>query len=290
LAIEHRIVNSGFARLLLATEHTEFDQGAEALALALAHRCGLPLAIVLPLLSNPEYEEIAPQLAQRAENEAGAKLQALRQMAQAAGVTVQTRARRGPEPYREIVDEARERGSDLIVIRRRGKRGLLANLLVGEMVRNVVAHAPCSVLVTPQGASMWSRRVLAALDPQTSDLTPVSAAAAIAAQCELPLSLLCVTGAAVDAVYAAEQALQRAASATRAVGVAADSLQRSGRPHEQIIAAAQQTGADLLVIGRHGDDVVSRAWLGGVAQKVIGLAEMPVLVCVDGRSQSKGDS
>lgn len=283
-------MNSGFARLLLATEHTEFDQGAEALALALARRCGLPLAIVLPLLSNPEYEEIAPQLAQRAENEAGAKLQALRQMAQAAGVTVQTRARRGPEPYREIVDEARERGSDLIIIRRRGKRGLLANLLVGEMVRNVVAHAPCSVLVTPQGASMWSRRVLAALDPQTSDLTPVSAAAAIAAQCELPLSLLCVTGAAVDAVHAAEQALQRAASAARAVGIAADSLQRSGRPHEQIIAAAQQTGADLLVIGRHGDDVVSRAWLGGVAQKVIGLAEMPVLVCVDGRSQSKGDS
>lgn len=284
-------MNSGFARLLLATEHTEFDQGAEALALALARRCGLPLAIVLPLLSNPEYEEIAPQLAQRAENEAGAKLQALRQMAQAAGVTVQTRARRGPEPYREIVDEARERGSDLIIIRRRGKRGLLANLLVGEMVRNVVAHAPCSVLVTPQGASMWSRRVLAALDPLTSDLTPVSAAAAIAAQCELPLSLLCVTGAAVDAVHAAEQALQRAASAARAFGVAADSLlQRSGRPHEQIIAAAQQTGADLLVIGRHGDDVVSRAWLGGVAQKVIGLAEMPVLVCVDGRSQSKGDS
>jgi len=55
-------------------------------------------------------------------------------------------------------------------------------------------------------------------------------------------------------------------------------VERSGRPHEQILAAAKELGADLLVIGRHGDDAAARAWLGGVAQKVIGLAERPVLV------------
>ena len=271
-----------FARPLLATEHTEYDSGSEPLAIALAAKCGAPLAIVLPLLSNPEYEEVAPQLAQRAEAEAAVKLQALRQMALAAGVAVELHARRGPEPYREIVDEARERGSDLIVIRRRGKRGLLANLLVGEMVRNVVAHAPCSVLVTPRGAPMWSRRVLVALDPHTSDLTPVTTAAAIAAVCALPLTVVCVTGPAADAMEQAEKALQRAWSAARGFGIAVDGLVRIGRPHEQLIASAKQTGADLLVIGRHGDDSLSRAWLGGVAQKVIGLAEVPVLVCVKG--------
>ena len=44
-----------FARLLLATEHTEFDRGSETLALALARQAGLPLAVVLPVLSNPEF-------------------------------------------------------------------------------------------------------------------------------------------------------------------------------------------------------------------------------------------
>ncbi len=271
-----------FARPLLATEHTEHDSGSEALALALAGRCGAPLAIVLPLLSNPEFEEVAPQLAQRAETEAAAKLQALRQMAQAAGVSVELRARRGPEPYREIVDEAGERGSDLIVIRRRGKRGLLANLLVGEMVRNVVAHAPCSVLVTPRAAPMWSRRVLVALDPHSSDLSPVKTAAAIAAVCALPLSVVCVAGPAADAMQQAEKALQKAWSAARGSGVRVDGLVRIGRPHEQIVAVTRECGADLVVIGRHGDDTLSRAWLGGVAQKVIGLAEVPVLVNVTG--------
>lgn len=269
-----------FVRPLLATEHTEFDSGSEPLAFAVAAKCGAPLAIVLPLLSNPEYEALAPQLAQRAEAEAATKLQALREMAQAAGVTAQLRARRGPEPYREIVDEAAERGSDLIVIRRRGHRGLLANLLIGEMVRNVVAHAPCSVLVTPRGAHMWSRRVLVSVDPQSNDFTPVSTAAAIAAACGLPLSIMSVTDAAADAMQHAERALQHAWTTARAFGVPADGFVRIGRPHQQILSAAQQSGADLLVIGRHGDDTLSRAWLGGVAQKVIGLADLPVLVSV----------
>ncbi len=275
-----------FARPLLATEHTEYDSGSEPLALALASRCGAPLAIVLPLLSNPEYEEVAPQLVQRAEAEAAGKLQALRRMAEAAGVAVELRARRGPEPYREIVDEATERGSDLIVIRRRGKRGLLANLLLGEMVRNVVAHAPCSVLVTPRAAPMWSRRVLVALDPHAADLAAVNMAAAVAAACALPLSVVCVAGVSSDAMQQAEAALQRAWTAARGAGVPVDGLVRIGRPHEQIVASARQSGADLLVIGRQGDDTLMHAWLGGVAQKVIGLADMPVLVCI--KSTPKG--
>ena len=132
----------------------------------MAQHCGLPLAAVLPIVSNPEYEALAPQLAAHTEAQAGQRIQALLGDAQRAGVVLELQTRRGPEPYREIVDEARERHTDLIVIRRRGKRGLLANLLVGDMVRNVVAHAPCSVLVVPRASQMWSRRVLVALDPQ----------------------------------------------------------------------------------------------------------------------------
>lgn len=273
-------MSNAFSHLLLATEHSEQDTGAEALAFAMAQRCGLPLAVVLPIVSNPEYEALAPQLAAHTEAQAGQRIQALLADAQRAGIVLELQTRRGPEPYREIVDEARERGADLLVIRRRGKRGLLANLLVGEMVRNVVAHAPCSVLVVPRTSRMWSRRLLVAMDPSTADMAPVAAAAAVAAECGLPLSVLCVTEPAADAMQIAERALQQAWSAARAFGVAVDAVTRVGRPHEQIVAAAQQLGADLIVIGRHGGDSLKRAWLGGVAQKVIGLAEVPVLVAV----------
>ncbi|MDE1948412.1 MAG: universal stress protein, partial [Burkholderiales bacterium] len=102
----------------------------------------------------------------------------------------------------------------------------------------------------------------------------------VAAECGLPLTVICVTEPAAEAMQRAERALQNAWTAARGHGVAIDALMRIGRPHEQIVAAAQELGADLVVIGRHGDDKLGQAWLGGVAQKVIGLADRPVLVSV----------
>ncbi len=267
-----------FSRLLLATEHSEQDEGAEVMAFALAQRCGLPLRAVLPITSNPEFEAIAPQLAAHAEAQAGERIGALLADAKRAGLVLELQARRGPEPWREIVDEAVERDTDLLVIRRRGKRGLLANLLVGEMVRNVVTHARCSVLVVPRGAAMWSQRVLVAVEPEASDMTPVVTAAAIAAECGLPLTLVSVAEA-TGRHEAAERTLRAALATARGFAVSADTRLLSGRAHDRIVEALGESGADLLVIGRHRDETLPRAWLGDVAQKVIGLAERPVLVC-----------
>lgn len=282
-------VTHPFSHLLLATEHSEQDEGAEALAFALAQRCGLPLRAVLPIASNPEYEAIAPQLAAHAEAQAGERIGALLADARRAGLVLELQARRGPEPWREIVDEATERGADLLVIRRRGRRGLLANLLVGEMVRNVVTHVRCSVLVVPRGAAMWSGRVLAAIEPETADMTPVATAAAIAAECALPLTLISVADAA-GRHEAAERTLRAALATARGYGIEAGTRLLSGRAHERIVDALRDTGADLLVIGRHRAEALPRAWLGDVAQKVIGLAERPVLVCASPTSTPRRDS
>lgn len=266
-----------YSRLLLATEHGEFDRGAEALAFALAQRCGLPLAAVLPRTSNAEFEAVAPERAAQADAEAAARRRALATDAEAAGVALAIEVRHGPEPYAEIVEEAAARSADLIVIRRRGRRGFLANLLVGEMVSKVVAHAPCSVLVTPRDARMWSRGVLLGVDPQQPDLTLVAAASRVATECALPLHVVCVAAGAADRA-AAEAALAKALALCQ--GGSATGEVRQGRPHAELIAAATARGADLLVVGRHAGGAIARAWIGGVAQKVIGLVECPVLVHV----------
>jgi hypothetical protein len=266
-----------FAHLLLATEHTEFDAGAERVALALAHRCGLPLAAVLPIVSNPEYEAAAPQLAAQADAEAGRSMASLRSVAAAAGVAFEIRARRGEEPWREIVAEARERGADLLIARRRGKRGFLANLLVGEMVGKVAGQAPCSTLLVPRAAAMWQRRVLAAIDASAAAPVVAATAAAIAAECGLPLALVSVAQSESQRAPAA-RALQSLASALPAGDVAVADEVLTGRPHEQILAAAERLGADLIVLGRRGETNLDRPLMGSVAQKVIGLANGPVLV------------
>ena len=272
-------MNTVFQRLLLATEHTEFDVGAETVALALARQCRLPLAGVLPLVSNPEYEALAPEIAARTEQAASAKIAQLRDSAQAHGVELDLRARRGPEPYHEILDEARERGSDLIVIRRRGQRGFLANLLLGEMVTKVVAHAPCSVLIVPRGARMWQSRVLVAAEPTEYGQQLIARAAAVAAECALPLHIVSVIAHDEPALRQQTEAfIDRALQALRHSGLSVQGQTRVGTPYQEILTAIQRDAADLLVIGSRGDRRIQRSLIGGVAQKVIGLAECPVLV------------
>jgi nucleotide-binding universal stress UspA family protein len=239
----------------------------------------MPLAAVLPLVSNAEYEMVAPQLAARADAEAATRRQGVEAAARAAGVTLELKVRHGPEPFAEIVAEARERGSDLLVIRRRGKRGFLAKLLVGEMVSKVVAHAPCSMLIVPRGARPWSRGVLVGVDPQAPDRASLVQAAALAADGDLPLTVVCVaTDAAARA--GAELAQARAVEQARAAHPRVDGEVRIGRAHEGLIGAARDRGADLIVVARHGGAPLARAWIGGTTQKVIGLAECPVLVHV----------
>ncbi len=266
-----------FTRLLLATEGSEFDTGAEKMAFAMAQRCQLPLATVVPLVSNPEYEALAPQLAARAEQEAAQKIAKLRKQAEAAQVPIELRVRRGEEPYLEIVEEAKSQNTQMLIIRRRGKRGLLANLLVGEMVSKVVAHAPCHVLIVPHESSMWSRRVLVAVDHTEDGRPSVAVAAGVAAQCGLPLhvvSVVATEGLRAQAQACVSQLLEQA----HHEGVAAQGEVRVGKPFTEILAARAASNSDLIVMGSRGDSRIGRALVGGVAQKVMGLSEYPVLV------------
>lgn len=268
-----------FQRILLATEHTDFDAGAERLSMELARRCGLPLSAVLPLVSNPEFEAQAPEIAARAEHDAAAKIAQLRELARTQGVELDVLARRGQEPYQEIVDEARIRANDLIIIRRRGKRGFLANLLLGEMVAKVVAHAPCSALIVPRDASMWQRRILVAAEPTPRGAQIVQRAAAVAAECAVPLSIVCViVHEDAELRHQADAFLEATMQGLRQTGISMQARTLVGRPYQEILDAVQREGVDLLVIGSRSDSSIKRALIGGVAQKVIGLAECPVLV------------
>jgi nucleotide-binding universal stress UspA family protein len=51
-----------------------------------------------------------------------------------------------------------------------------------------------------------------------------------------------------------------------------------GNPFEQILGTAKTLGADLIVVGRHGESNVVRTPFGGTTQKIVGLSDRPVLV------------
>ena len=52
---------------------------------------------------------------------------------------------------------------------------------------------------------------------------------------------------------------------------------RQGVPYEQILAAAKESGADLIVMGTRGRTGIAHVMLGSVAEKVVRLSPVPVL-------------
>jgi len=58
---------------------------------------------------------------------------------------------------------------------------------------------------------------------------------------------------------------------------AAQSLLRSGIAWEELLGAAKQIDADLIVMGTHGRRGLERALLGSVAEKVVRMSPVPVL-------------
>jgi nucleotide-binding universal stress UspA family protein len=78
---------------------------------------------------------------------------------------------------------------------------------------------------------------------------------------------------------AAEAAIETATAACEAAGVEADPHLRRGVPHEEIVAAAEAYGSDLVVLGTHGWTGVDRLrHLGSVAERVVRLSPVPALV------------
>ena len=75
----------------------------------------------------------------------------------------------------------------------------------------------------------------------------------------------------------ADRALDEMVGSQIPSGVAARHRVLSGDPAGQIAAAAREEGADLIVMATHGETGWRRFVSGSVAEKVVRLAECPVL-------------
>ena len=76
----------------------------------------------------------------------------------------------------------------------------------------------------------------------------------------------------------AEEYLAPVAVELRNKGVRVESRVRRGNTTEEIVAAARETGADLIAMSTHGRGGLGRLMFGSVAQAVLGHVDMPVLL------------
>lgn len=78
-------------------------------------------------------------------------------------------------------------------------------------------------------------------------------------------------------------------AAEKAGGVRAEKLHIEDRqPFQGILDAANEVGADTIVMGSHGHRGLQRLILGSQASKVLSLAEVPVVIVKDPRQDPSG--
>jgi nucleotide-binding universal stress UspA family protein len=78
-----------------------------------------------------------------------------------------------------------------------------------------------------------------------------------------------------------EDLLAKWAAHPRGAGIAVRTLLRAGTPQREIVTAAREEGADLIVMGTHGWGRFDRLLIGSVTDGVVRTAACPVLVCTE---------
>jgi len=76
----------------------------------------------------------------------------------------------------------------------------------------------------------------------------------------------------------AQKSLNAEEARVQAAGVTCASIILAGTPDAEVVAHADKTGADLIVMGTHGRSGLTHALLGSVAERVVQHAHRPVLI------------
>ncbi|MCK9418259.1 MAG: universal stress protein [Nitrospirae bacterium] len=282
-------------KLLLATDASQFSEGAIREAIRLAKRCSSKLSVLSVIETNPEYETIAPQLLEKAEKSAQEHLGSVKERAKKEGVDCTTSILEGEDSFNYISDEAAKNKVSMIIMGRRGRSGL-KRLMMGSVTSRVIGHAPCNVLVVPKAAQVDFKSIVVATDGSKYSLAAASEAIGLAKQNKSELTVISVvpselmTPTDIDLtmthkeliadkeMHEAEKNVKSVKEAAQKEGVAVKAFVMSGRPADAIIEIARDKNADLIVLGSHGRTGLEKLLMGSVAERVIVLSSCAVLV------------
>lgn len=208
------------------------------------------------------------------------------------GVDVTAELRRGV-PHETVIAYANEVGADLIAMGTHGRTGP-ERFVLGSTAERVVRAADAPVLTVRTGA-----RRAADGEPYEDVLVPTDGSDAAEAAAERAVDLAQQWGATVHLLYVVDTSVYRYVDVPRSIvgllreggeettaaltelAEAADvrvtRAVRKGRPSEEILDYADETDADLVVMGTRGRTGLPEVTMGSTTARVVRTADLPVL-------------
>jgi nucleotide-binding universal stress UspA family protein len=266
-------------KLLLASDRSEFSEGAIREAINLAKTCSSKL-YVISIAEAPELTEFAdsyPLVAvEKLEMATRQHLEEVKDMVEKEGVVCEIIQRRGPETYKYIVDEAAKNNVEMIIMGRRGRTGI-TRLMMGSVTAKTIGHAPCKVLVIPSFARITFEKILIATDG--SIFSELASREAISIAKRTKSSLIALSVAKRDEnLPVAKASVDMVKKVAEKEGIKIEALTLKGEPHEVIVGTAEKKKAGFIVVGSHGRSGIERLLMGSVTERLIGHTGCPVLV------------
>lgn len=295
------IVIDGHSRARTALrEGLRLARAHEAEVTLLALQARLPIATtdsIPPIpVAGDEFERAAKADADRA-------LVAAHQAADRAGVMSRGLVGRGEDDAAQVVEVARRRRADLVVVPCEDLNALM-RLLTGSLVPALITASPVPLLVCKPVASgdEGPDDIEAAVDPAVASggaARPARVMVVLESRAGAPdaaiaegLRVAQAEQAEVVFVPAGQEAAEaepdpaslreRALAAAERAGVAARVDPLDAAPSAQEIAGhAHALGCHLIVVSSEGRNAVTRLLAGSLAPRLITAAEVPVMICRD---------
>jgi uncharacterized protein len=268
-----------FERFLVASDGSEFSAAAVREAIGMASKCGAQVHVMSLVAPGVEHEALGESILKQELELAQGHLDQIKAQAQAAGVACETHLVQGNQIHEEIVDLADRVKADVIVMGRRGRRGL-ARLMLGHATAQVIGQAHCNVLVVPRAAKVEGRHIVLATDGSRFADTAAVTAGALARMCNTPVTVASVTAddQAPEVRADLSQAVDRVVAHMRASGARVEGKVLHGEPASAITGVARESGADLIVTGSHGRTGLERVLIGSTSERILNATECAVLV------------
>lgn len=263
-------------RILLATDGSEFSEGAVREAIRFANKCNSRLYAMSVVETNPEFEAYAPGAVEKMEKKTLEILDLIKGRAQDEGISCEILTRRGEDTHKYIVEEASILNADIIVVGRRGRRGL-QRLMMGSVTALVIDRAPCNIFVVPRKAELACKKILIATDGSEYSKKAIIEGLSIAKRCGSEVKAISVASK-KDELGEAEENVKTVIDMGKNEGMEIEPIVASGTPYESIVTTAQDKNVDLIVVGTHGRTGLKRLILGSVAERVIATAQCAIMV------------
>jgi nucleotide-binding universal stress UspA family protein len=246
------------------------------------------LHVVSPVLpTSYEFSINTADLVETFKKQATERVTEIESSAKAKGVTVRTAVRIG-DIDQELQTSIEETEADLVVMGTHGRRGF-ERWFLGSVTERLLRHSPVPVLTMSDldhaiAVPPDLERILVTTDFSDGTSAAMDYALALAQEAPAEIKLL----------HVVEQPPERKGSVEGIAGILEEHLDsmvpdavrnwctvsaevKIGLPYQRILAAAEETKADLLVMNIHGKGIFERALLGATAERVLRGAECPVL-------------